>query len=255
MNTEQLRSIVPAAFADSPASHVSDKYIHVPTNEVLKVFEDEGWDWTSARQQNCRDEAKVRNAKHTIILRPSVEATNNDLGGLRPQIRIINSGDWSSRLEIAFMLWRMVCSNGMHLHVAVQAYNVRHDQISEDIHTILARFPSASSKMLDKANTYSQRKLGSLEVTAFGMAAARLRFKDPTPDHAMALLETRRPFDAGNSLWNVMNRVQENGVRGGIKLGDMKRPIRQLTNISAERDYNNDLAILAEQYLNPAQAF
>ena len=251
MNLTLLKTLAPAAFTDHPAPHVSGKYTHVRTADVLETFANEGWDWASATQQKTKAEGKEKWAKHQIVLRPGNEVVDDDdLGGLRPRIKIINSGDWSSRLEIYFMLWRLVCSNGMHMHVTVQGYNVRHDQIKEDLNEVLIRFPSASKNMIQKANAMHAVQLTHADLLNFSTSAAKLRFGDAaTFDHSQALLTVRRVSDEGNSLWNVLNRVQENGIKGGLKLGSMKRPIRELTNIAATRDFNVQLSELADRYL------
>ena len=50
---ELIKSIAPAVFATSPSSKMTNKYEFVPTNEVMKIFDREGWKLSSVKQ--CSD--------------------------------------------------------------------------------------------------------------------------------------------------------------------------------------------------------
>ena len=44
---ELIKSIAPAVFATSPSSKMTNKYEFVPTNEVMEIFDREGWKLSS----------------------------------------------------------------------------------------------------------------------------------------------------------------------------------------------------------------
>jgi hypothetical protein len=47
---ELIKSIAPAVFATSPSSKMTNKYEFVPTNEVMEMFDREGWQLSSVKQ-------------------------------------------------------------------------------------------------------------------------------------------------------------------------------------------------------------
>jgi hypothetical protein len=61
------------------------------------------------------------------------------------------------------------------------------------------------------------------------------------------LLTLRRGEDSGRDIWTTFNVLQENCVRGGIKL--TKRTSRDLTNIDALDRVNTQLWDVAEETL------
>ena len=69
-------------------------------------------------------------------------------------------------------------------------------------------------------------------------------------DHADQLLEARRPEDMGHDMWTVLQRVQENAVRGG-QLGRSAKGRRMRTREVASIDrgigLNRALWVLAEE--------
>ena len=65
----------------------------------------------------------------------------------------------------------------------------------------------------------------------------------------------RRSEDAGSTLWEVTNRVQENLLRGGMRdtsrmnrAGKPFRPMRQIRGLGANVDINLGIWALAEYF-------
>ena len=94
------------------------------------------------------------------------------------------------------------------------------------------------------------------EQRAFATAALALRFGErgegqpPAPITTEQLNEARRPEDTGHSLWNVMQRVQENSIRGG-QLGrsaqGRRLHTRPVGSIDRGVSLNRALWVLAEE--------
>ena len=57
---ELIKSIAPAVFATSPSSKMTNKYEFVPTNEVMEMFDREGWQLSSVKQTGSRVEIPKR---------------------------------------------------------------------------------------------------------------------------------------------------------------------------------------------------
>jgi len=68
---EQLEVLTPAAFSDTAADHVSKRYNHVRTADVVEHLLDAGFEITHATQQKTqkRSEHKASNQKHRIRMR------------------------------------------------------------------------------------------------------------------------------------------------------------------------------------------
>ena len=50
MTIEQIKENVPSVFTTQPSPKMSDRYVFVPTYEILENFEREGWNLASAKQ-------------------------------------------------------------------------------------------------------------------------------------------------------------------------------------------------------------
>lgn len=244
---ETLQKAIPAAFSTEPAPFVSDKYTFVRTADIIESFYKEGWRAVEAQQGNSR-KSDPQYAKHTVLLRQmDDEAKHSQLGSLFSAIRLTNSHNHSSRISSMQELLRQVCDNGMVVSEGeFGSFNMRHDRIDEDIQTIMHRFRSQSEKQMQTAVHWNSLTLEPEQVTNFLQQAASLRFgESATEDHQNALNHIRRYDDQPNTLWALFNRVQENGMQGAPKAGQMKRKVRALSNIDSTQDWNIGLRDLA----------
>jgi hypothetical protein len=253
LSREEIEAIAPSVYALQPASHVSEDYHFVNTGEVLDILGREGWQPFQAKQQKVRNPDKREGTKHMVSLRNSrIDVTGMDIGGLLPTFTIVNSHDWSSRFKVMVGMFRLICSNGMMISSGVvQGFNIRHDHITEDIEIVMARFSSNATKILEMARNWDNIQLDEYAIQQFSLQAAKIRFgedSDNLESKARALNTARRSQDAGNTLWRIFNRIQENSIKGGVKFQGMKRRIRSLSNIDAEVDVNNDLFNLAATF-------
>ena len=75
---ELIKSIAPAVFATSPSSKMTNKYEFVPTNEVMEIFDREGWKLSSVKQTgkgiHSMHELKYRNSELPKVGDTVVEA-------------------------------------------------------------------------------------------------------------------------------------------------------------------------------------
>tara|TARA_R110000782_G_scaffold184388_2_gene274630 strand:+ start:8717 stop:9502 length:786 start_codon:yes stop_codon:yes gene_type:complete len=242
LTNDQLRTIAPSIFATAPALHVSEDYQFVNTAEVIEILGKYGWIPIFAKQQKTRDVNRRELTKHTILLRHAeLASTHNKLGGLLPTVRLVNSHDWACRLQVLYGLLRIICSNGMFAAGAnFEAYQVKHNEVSEDLESILSRFQSAKSKMFSIAEKWAEITLTERQAFELADIAASIRFGEKaTEQQALALLECRRDVDDHDTLWHTFNRIQENATKGGPKANGRK--IRAITNIATEQTVNETL--------------
>lgn len=253
LTISQLEKLVPAAFSDTPAPHVSENYSFVPTRDVIARMMENGWEAVKATQQKTRagSRSSVLTAKHMIVFRPSGNDTpaKADLGMLQPTVSIINSHDWSSRMIAQSGILRLVCTNGLMAGQDIFRYSIRHDTVMRDIQQLSDEFSEKANSMLETVERWRGVELSHEATDAFLMEAAKLRYGDEaTSDHAHSLSIVRRLADQGSNVWNLFNRVQENGMKGGYRVGRMTRASRGLSNIGATFKFNTDLWNLAEKF-------
>jgi len=140
----------------------------------------------------------------------------------------------------------------------IPAVHVRHS--GQELGQIIA----ASSKILGQLPLVAERvarfrSVGLSDSIALQIAtrALTLRYPNPelTPIRADLLLTARRREDAGNTLWEVANRVQENLLHGGMRdhtrtnrAGKPFRAVRAIGGLQANVTINLGIWEIAESY-------
>jgi hypothetical protein len=262
MNLQELEVACPAAFSTTAAPHVSDRYTHVRTADIVERMMDEGFTIRTASQQKTQKRTAGKEAfqKHRISMQmPTDNGTTRALGQVFPTVDLINSGDWSSTFTMAVGLFRLVCTNGMvaPFGAANESIKVRHDKVDEDTFSAIQQAMSKAPALFQFAEDAQAFNMSDTEIERFGRAAARIRFglnPEDTVDASMTsgLLAARRGMDANADLWSVFNRVQENGTRGGFKVPDVNgrlRSVRERRNIVADVTWNQELWSLTQSVL------
>lgn len=249
MNHEQIRIAAPSVFAVNPHPRVSEKYQFVPTAKVLETFEADGFECIHAKQQKVRDASRKESTKHTLLLRQPGISVADHRGVNLPTVRVINSHDWSSTLQVHFGMLALICSNGLYFTgQQFTSYNVRHDTAIEDVHNIITRFRSSVAHMATVIDNWRNIYLERSQREDFARDAAKLRFGDDADKVSLSdiLLETRRRQDEAFDLWTTFNVIQENVIKGGQKIGS--RRSRAIGNIDADQRLNEELFKLAIGY-------
>lgn len=249
LTLDQLRSKVPAAFAERPASHVSENYSFIPTYKVLEELAKKDWVPIFGKQQRTRNLETKDSTKHLILLRnKNVQASHPVLGSLLPTIRLINSHDWSTIFKLVYGQLRLACGNGLTYEGDMFGdYSLRHDSILTDLAHILSQFEGRALKMEETALRWAEIPINLDEEREFAYKSAKIRYGDnPTEDHISSLLVCRRDQDATKDLFHVYNKIQENALKGGNKIG--KRKSRAITNIGKESEVNKGIFLIASSY-------
>ena len=112
-------------------------------------------------------------------------------------------------------------------------------------------------RLADRVASFRAFTLADAAALDFAQKALALRYRDPVaaPIRAEQVLDVRRGEDAGNSLWAVTNRVQENLLRGGMRdtsrvnrSGKPFRPMRAIRGLGANVAINIGIWALAESF-------
>jgi len=251
---DHLRTLAPSVFAEQAHGSRSGKYAYIPTSAVLEELMKEGFRPFAVMQGGSRDEAKRGFTKHQIRLRHDSAAM--EVGGTHHEIVLLNSHDGTSTYRLMAGAYRLACSNGLVIaERIIDDIRIPHKgdvtgQVIDGCISILDRLPEVS----DSIRRMESLQLTEREQAAFGRAALALRYEEDAPFESSKLLAARRQADAGNSMWQTFNRVQENMIRGGVSYVQQdqnghrsRRSTREIKGIDQNNQLNRALWLLAEE--------
>lgn len=223
LTEEQLRSLVPSAFAASAHESRSARYVHIPSTRLLSALSDNGFVPYSARQSKPKTSDRYNYAKHMIRFRHIGGGRIARVGDVAPEVVLVNAHDGTSLYQLFAGLFRAVCLNGMVVSAGnIEEVRIPHkgnviDQVIEGSFRVL----ESAKLSLEAPERWSGITLSPQQRLAFAEAAHALRFADAdgninTPIKSTQLLEARRQEDTSKDLWTTFNVVQENVLRGGL---------------------------------------
>jgi hypothetical protein len=214
LDNEALHRHVPSVFAREAHDSRSERYVYVPTIEIVEGLRREGWFPFFAMQAVPRDGARRGHAKHMLRLR-------RDDGIGKPEaaeVIIVNSHDGTSAYQMFAGMLRFVCTNSMIAGERFEEVRVPHkggiqDQIIEGVYTVAEDFP----RLIDATETMKDTRLSRDEQQVLAEASLVARYgEEESPVRPDQIIAPRRREDAGQSLWQTFNVIQENLIRGGL---------------------------------------
>jgi len=228
LDLDHIRRVAPAVFTDRPKDTTTNKYLFIPTSKILDGLLKNGFNVVSAKQQGSRKENGESYAKHVLHLIHDSQKQDLKAGGEYPLLRIQNSHDAKSSFQLSTGIFRLVCSNGIVLPESeFNSARIIHNQ-NTDRDTIEASFKVIENhgKELEFINQLKQIELNTDEKFLFADSAKRLLFDEETielnernrVDLRSEILQPRRYEDKSNDLWTVFNTIQENAIKGGVRI-------------------------------------
>lgn len=235
---DQLRAGVPSVFAEAPHTSRSNRYLYVPTVDMLEAMGREGFVPVWASQSRTRVEDKRDFTKHMIRLaRPgsggALERLRARHGGahtmlsreqgaaeLMAEIVLTNSHDGSSSVQLSSGMFRYRCTNGLIVSDGEGVnFRMQHSAKwqSEIIDGTYRVIENLDGPVAESIGEMSSRTLSRPEQLLLAQTAATLRWHgEPPPLDAERLLNARRVDDREPTAWNTLNVLQENVIRGGL---------------------------------------
>lgn len=254
-----MRAVAPSIFA--PHEHVSrsERYVHIPTIEVLRAMRREGFEPYMVAQGATRIEGREAFTKHMVRMRHAGDVGSGGTGA-RPEVReviLVNSHDGASAFQMLAGVFRFVCCNGLVAGEVVNDIRVPHkgqvqDVVVEGALDVLHQFEAVEAS----TRAMKATQLDAVERMVYARAAHALRFglrlegQTPAAVTAEQLLTARRFEDLGSDLWSVFQRVQENVIRGGLpgRSAQGKRMhTRPVGSLDRDLQLNRAMWVLAEQ--------
>jgi len=256
MTLEEVAHVAPSVLTREKAPTLFNAYEHVGSWEVIEALMDSGYGISRAQQIDVKaDGLMKRFSKHIVCLRPMTAFRELHRGEYIPEIVFRAAHDGSSAIHMSNGLFRVVCSNGMMVSEGkMNSFRIPHKSGAREAAIRAAYAIVESSTRLDaKVEEMQARELTEDEQWQFARSALPLRFeKDANRYDPSVLLTSRRVEDAGNNLWRVLNRIQENLTKGGFPaLESARRPTvtREVGSITLDVAINTGVWALAEELL------
>ena len=257
LTDDALRLQAPSIFANGPMTGLSSRYAFVPTTEIVGGLRQKDWVPVDVEQQRVRSESRLGFQKHLIRFRRAEQMQTLD--EWNAELVLTNSHDAGCAYILQVGIYRRLCSNGLVVSdETFDAIRFRHaglkaEEVVQASYRILEYVPRLGA-LIDRFRT---RLLTEPDALTFARRALLLRYEslEQSPIEAQTLLTPRRPEDQANDLFTMLNRVQENLVRGGLsdsrrdRAGKL-RSVRSLRGIDSKVSLNKGLWTLAETAAN-----
>jgi len=253
LSLEEVRQQAPAVFAEAAHQRLSSKYTMISTERVLAALLSAGFVLADARQTRTH-RASALYVQHVVRLRRRFETIA--LRDSCPEILLRNSHDGSSGYLLQMALYRAVCSNGLVVsRGAFPAVCVAHrGRVVDEVVTGALQISERFDQLAAQVELMEARLMPKVEQMRFAERALALKYPDVAESGMVPaqLLTIRRPEDMGIDLYTVLNRAQENLLRGGLsRRGPSGRPTRtrRVTSIRRDVALNSRLWDLATEVL------
>ena len=238
LSIEEVKQNAPQAFATAPKPGVSSKYSFLPTSRIIEDMDRLGWKVNQAKSNRSRSSAAAEFGNHIVkFFHPDVYMKDQN-GDVEAYVNIVvmnnHMGTGSFKFEMG--IFRLVCENGLIIKDKdFGGFNMRHsgysfEQLQETLNTAMTRLP----EVVGKINDYNQIIMSKEAQKAFAQQAFALRsYQDRqlTETELEEFLAPRRKQDEGDSLWVVLNRIQESVLKGGYSITNKKDKIRRAKSI------------------------
>jgi len=248
--------------AEAPAGRVSDKYRFIPTTDAIQAFEDKNWKVSAVSETRAKTDHRRGYQRHMVRFRHRGQnvtgKTQLEVGGVVPEIVLINAHDGTASFRIMAGLFRLICSNGLVVADSVfSTMKIKHLEYSaKDIHEAIEHVGDTIPRIMGRILEFQQIPLTEQDQRAYADEALALRHgRDAVLEGrvlADPLLTPIRREESGNSLWETYNRVQEKILKGDKYQSNNRNPgnpikTRGVQSIKEEINVNQGLWYLAEE--------
>jgi hypothetical protein len=253
----QILTMAPQVFAKTARPGVSAKYSFLPTSRIIEDMDRLGWKVSAAKSGKYRSSANQDYGNHFVAFFHPEIFIKDAQGEIEayPQVVVFNShtGRGSFRFEMG--IFRLVCSNGMVIKSSdMGSFQLKHTGYSfEELQVLINAAVERMPEIAGKINSFGQRLMSATEQRAFAKSAFALRSdRQLTENELVDFLAPRRREDEGDSLWLVLNRIQESVIKGGSlaepKVKKGKKAFKGIKNIHRDFKINQQLWEMAETY-------
>lgn len=225
LSLEAIRQVCPAVFAEHAHADRGPRYRYVPTITPLQEMLKSGWGVYEASQQRATKLKEKNNfTKHMLRMRKLTDFDRPAVvGDGIPEVILINSHDATSAYHLKAGFFTFVCSNGMMVGKSVTGFSVRHTvgpQTSEEVLAAGERIITESfPRMMERIDVYKSITLDMEKQYRLAKKAVDLRYPGGglIPITPESVLKAQHKEQEDPTLWNILNRVQEGIIYGGME--------------------------------------
>jgi len=261
LTLDEIKLVCPSVDTPSPNPElrkklgITERYVHVPTINVIEDIIKTGWEPIQAVQVNARKKKGFQRHMIKFINPEFIKEDSTEY----PELLLSNSHDGTTSFTLDVGIFRLVCSNGMVIKSEdFGSIKVRH--LGYDFEVI----QNAVTELMNKIPEYLRQVDGMKEQTLereqqieFARKAAMLRFTNTTEEAIEKIvdmediLSVERNQDEGDKLWEVFNRIQEKLLNGKFTydLGTKDRKARAVKGFRQQMKLNQGLWEIASSYL------
>ncbi len=261
LTMSDIETICPAVSTPTPSPElrkelgITDRYVHVPTTQVIEDIQKLGWNPIEALQVKARK--RKGHQRHMIkFVNPDFIVEGSDE---YPELLLSNSHDGTTSFTLDVGIFRLICSNGMVIKsqdfgsMKIRHYGYDFSTIKDAVNDLMEKIPG----YLQQVEDMKQHKLEKEQMLDFARKAAMLRFAKSNEESIEKIvdltdfLESTRKEDEGDGLWEVFNRIQEKVVNGKFQyaFGKKERKARPVKGFKQQVKLNQDLWELASSYM------
>lgn len=222
LDPDTIRAMVPSVYAPHAHESRSDRYLFIPTIDIVEGLGNEGFRPVFAAQANPRKEDKRGFTKHLIRFRRECDIYGK--GEAVPEIVLLNSHGGESRLQMFGGLFRFLCLNSAVMGDTFEDIKVRHSgKMVDDVIEGAFRLAGHFGEVMHTVEEWRQINLNREEQRVLCQAASVLRLGEPVEGEPQRIIDpeefnsVRREEDNRPDMWTTFNRVQENVIRGGME--------------------------------------
>lgn len=247
LTPEQIRKATPQAYATTPKPGVSAKYSFLPTSRIIEDMDTLGWKVCSAKGGKYRNGVNAEFGNHVIkFFHPEI-FIRDAAGDIEayPNVVVMNSHTGRGSFKFEMGIFRLVCENGLIIKDKdMGGFQLRHSGYSfEELQKTLGEAVDRLPEVVGRINTFSQVIMSQEQQHEFAQKAFQLRAGEErllSQADLQAMLAPRRTQDQGDSLWQVLNRVQEGVMSGGFMAIGAQGKLRRVKGI---RNIQKDLQL------------
>ena len=265
LNPEELQHRYPSIYAESEDTSLSDKYLYIPTYKLVNGLERQGFKVVGAKQQGTRTKSR-EHVKHIVYMTHANQDTqllkvNEEM----PLLALTNSHNGLSSFAIDTAFFRLACSNGLLMPTSslASARIVHKKGMETDVinaaYKVVQAFPEQIAQieaMKNVALTQDERLLLSTASVNMAFEEEVIKVNQERNPLEKAMLRVRRSADVNPNLWNTFNVVQENIIKGGIRvIRENERGqqsiarTRAVNSIDRDTKLNKELMAIAQKML------
>lgn len=209
------------ALNNLPISTASENYSVVHTGNVLQMIQDQtGYVVRSYNEAGSKLPEKFGKTKHLVRLAPANWMNKPE----SPEIVFLNSFDKTTAFKLFIGRFRIACMNGIIAGDFIESFKAAHYRLNYDrLGLFLANLGNNVTKSNDQVDAMKSKIIAIQTALPIAKQALELTHADKiealseTNRDYLAwktISHTRRHEDTGNDAWSVLNRVQENILRG-----------------------------------------